>query len=196
MITAFQRGKWYLEEAARYGDIAEKSRQIVIMAAPEAGFAEHPTSQKPNVALVNLNATDPVAQEWHLIILSPDYTAMVLCQELSEADYGVAGFPEHDLERKFYGFWTFEPELVLETAELAVEHVGQYDLALQQRIAEQVQEIRNRSQRDDALCGSPTADHLGSVVTRVVDYLQTSYDAPSQPQPSLSDNLVSNELQA
>jgi DICT domain-containing protein len=91
VITAFQRGKWYLQEAQRYADIAKCSRQIAIMAAPDAGFAEHPTSQLPNVDLVPLEPSDPVAQEWHLIILSSKYTAMVLCQELSDADYGVGG---------------------------------------------------------------------------------------------------------
>jgi DICT domain-containing protein len=199
MITAFQRGKWYLAEANRYGDIAEKSQQIVIMAAPEAGFAEHSTSQKSNVALVNLETTDPVAQEWHLIILSPNYTAMVLCQELSEADYGASGFPKHDLERKFYGFWTFEPDLVLETAELAANHIGQYNPALQQQLMAQIQEIATQAQREDALCGRPIAEHLGEIVARVVDYLQTSQKAENggqQGQSALEDNLVSNELQA
>jgi len=51
---------------------------------------EHPTNQLPNVALVGLDPADPVAQEWHLMILSPSYTAMVL-SKLSAADYGVAG---------------------------------------------------------------------------------------------------------
>ena len=101
VITAFQRGKWYLQEADRYAAIADQAEQIVIMAAPEAGFRSHPTSQCPNVALVDLADDDPVNQEWHLIILSPDYSAMVLCQELSDADYGPAGPPAVDLERKF-----------------------------------------------------------------------------------------------
>ena len=87
VITAFQQGKWYLEEAQRYADIAQHSRAIVIMAAADAGFAEHPTGQLSNIDLVGLAADDPVAQEWHLMILAPDYTAMVICQELSEADY-------------------------------------------------------------------------------------------------------------
>ena len=199
MITAFQRGKWYLEEADRYGDIAAKSQQIVILAAPESGFAEHPTSQKSNVALVSLDATDPVAQEWHLIILSPDYTAMVLCQELSEADYGVTGLPKHDLERKFYGFWTFEPDLVLETAKLAIEHLASYDPGLQQQLTAQVDEIAARTQSKEALCNVPTTEHLGEIVSRVVDYLQTSHESEGGSQrerSSLDDNLVSNELQA
>jgi DICT domain-containing protein len=201
MITAFQRGKWYLEEAERYGEIADRSQQIVIMASPEAGFAEHPTSQQPNVELVNLDAADPVAQEWHLIIASPHYTAMVLCQELSPEDYGAAGIPEVDLERKFYGFWTFEPGLVLETAELAINHIQAYNPDLQQKLTAQLQNIAACTQQEGALCGMPTAEHLGEVVARVVDYLQIREQAvPTPTYPIAADlldnNLISNELQA
>jgi DICT domain-containing protein len=192
VITAFQRGKWYLEEADRYASIADRAAQIVIMASDDAGFAAHPTSQRSNVALVALNESDPVAQEWHLIILSPQYTAMVLCQELTEADYGSAGVPTVDLERKFYGFWTFEPGLVLETAELAIAHLQSYNPELQQRLTEQVKEIAAQTQ--DALSNQLTADHLGETVARVIDYLQIIQQG--QQVPALDSNLTSNELQA
>jgi DICT domain-containing protein len=202
MITAFQQGKWYLQEADRYGEIADRAEQIVIMAAPDTGFAEHPTSQRSNVALVSLTPQDPVAQEWHLIIVSPGYTAMVLCQELSEADYGADGIPSNDLERKFYGFWTFEPSLVIETARLAIDHVEQYDPALQQRLAAIVHRMELASQQDPSLCGLPTIDNLGDIVMRVVDYLRSSQEGLSD-SPAVFDqtnrldtNLASNELQA
>lgn len=194
VITAFQRGKWYLQEAERYYSLAQKSHQVVIMAAPDTGFAEHPTSQLPNVTLVGLDPADPVAQEWHLMILSPSYTAMVLCQELSAADYGAGGQPTADLERKFYGLWTFEPALVQESVELAIAHIGRYNPELQQTLTAQVQEIA---------AAAPTAqpDDLGTIVSRVVDYLQTSeldeskLSICTQPK-ALDHNLVSNELQA
>jgi len=48
------------QEAERYYSLAQKSHQVVIMAAPPA---EHPTSQLPNVTLVGLDPGDPVAQE-------------------------------------------------------------------------------------------------------------------------------------
>jgi DICT domain-containing protein len=200
VITAFQRGKWYLQEADRYADIAARSLQIVIMAADDAGFADHPTSQRENVNLVPLKAHDPVAQEWHLIIVSPHYTAMVLCQELSESDYRSrsVGLPQTDLERKFYGFWTFEPTLVMETAQLAIAHVGQYDVALAQRLAAQLEQIMAQSQGQDAFCTVPTADRLGSVASRVVGYLHDHHEHPEilQSHAVLDDNLLSNELQA
>jgi DICT domain-containing protein len=191
VITAFQQGKWYLQEAERYADIAKNSRQIVIMAAPDAGFAEHPTSLLDNVDLVALDTSDPVAQEWHLIILSPSYTAMVLCQELSEADYGTAGLPASDEERKFYGLWTFEPELVHQTAEIAIAHIEPYNLELANKLKAHKQTIQP---------SLATAKNLSAVVSRVVEYLQTGQENLSTPtlphQQILDRNLVSNEIQA
>ncbi|NJP08880.1 MAG: metal-dependent phosphohydrolase [Leptolyngbyaceae cyanobacterium RU_5_1] len=197
VITAFQRGKWYLQEADRYAELAERSRHIVIMAAPETGFAEHPTSQRSNVDLVSLTSDDPVAQEWHLMILAPTYSAMVLCQELSAEDYGGQGVPTQDLERKFYGFWTFETSLVQETVELAIAHIRPYNPALADQLSTQVEQIV-ASQADER-------DDLGVVVARVVDYLQTSQLSLSSSvanfnaelkQEILDSNLVSNEVQA
>ncbi len=204
MITAFQRGKWYLEEADRYMDLAERSRQVVIMAAADSGFAEHPTSQRDNVALVEIEPADAVAQEWHLIVVSPQYTAMVLCQELSEEDYGTAGVPTADLERKFYGLWTFEPSLVVETATLAIAHVQRYNPALSHVLTDHLDAISGQIQQQEAQGGLPTADHLGDIVSRVVDYLQHGEQRLTHsPQEhsglasvGLDYNLVSNELQA
>jgi DICT domain-containing protein len=196
MVTAFQRGKWYLEEAERYKDLADKSNYVAIMATPDTGFESHPTSQKDNVALIHLQPDDPVAQEWHLMILSPTYTAMVLCQELSDADYGT-NKPKEDLERKFYGFWTFEPELVRETVEIAIDHIKGYQPELAQLLAAKVAKMTEEAatrQRDD----------LDAVVSQVVKYLQNCQETLHQPKQSanfsgfqdLDENIVSNEMQA
>ena len=195
MVTAFQRGKWYLEEADRYQDLAEKSEHVVLMATPDSGFESHPTSKKENVSLVHLKPEDPVAEEWHLMILSPTYTAMVLCQELSDADYG-DNKPTEDLERKFYGFWTFEPKLVRETVELAIDHMAKYDRDLAESMSAKVERMMAESatrQRDD----------LDAVVSQVVKYLQDSRKTLHQPQAGnfrgfkdLNENIASNEMQA
>jgi DICT domain-containing protein len=197
VITAFQRGKWYLQEADRYADIADRSHQIIIMAAPDSGFAEHATSQRSNVELVSLDAADPVAQEWHLIILAPTYTALVLCQELSPDEYGKQGPPAQDMERKFYGFWTFEANLIQETVELAIAHIQPYNPELAAKLSAQMQEIlaAQTSERDDP----------GPIVSRVVDYLQSWQADLNQTAHAddfgfhleiLDSNLVSNEVQA
>jgi DICT domain-containing protein len=196
MVTAFQRGKWYLEEAERYKDLADKSDHVVLMATPDAGFDSHPTSQKENVSLIQLKPEDPVAEEWHLMILSPTYTAMVLCQELSAEDYG-DNQPKTDLERKFYGFWTFEPELVQETVELAIDHVSKYDSQLAELMAEKIAKMTAES-------ASRQREDLDAVVSQVIKYLQDSHKNLHQPEQTfnfqgsqdLSENIVSNEMQA
>ncbi len=197
VITAFQRGKWYLQEADRYRDIAQQARHITIMAAPEAGFHEHPTSQLENVSLVDIDSVDPVSQEWHLMILAPDYTAMVLCQELSSEDYGPQGSPSDDLERKFYGFWTFEPTLVRETVELAIHHVGRYDVSLQEKLEDHLRALGQHTSSTNSSDGFG----INHAVTQVVTYLQSSHHnlqtrLSGAVDSDLSQNLVSNELQA
>jgi HD-GYP domain-containing protein (c-di-GMP phosphodiesterase class II) len=167
------------------------------MAAPDGGFETHPTSNLPNVALVNLSPEDPVGQEWHLMILSPTYTAMVLCQELSPEDYGVDRQPNTDLERKFYGFWTFEPELVKETVELAIEHIKAYDRQL-------AQNLRDRVAQMTAEYGTRQREDLDRVVSLVVEYLQNSQQTLHHQEANnhstffqaLDDNILSNEMQA
>ena len=198
MVTAFQRGMWYLQEADRYGTLAARSRQVVIMAGDDAGFTQHPTSQLENVALITLAPEDPVGQEWHLIILSPSYAAMVLCQELSISDYG-GREPSHDWERKFYGLWTFEPHLVHEALQIAIAHIGTYHPQLQQSLLSQVAAIAT---------STVVNDDLTSVVHQVIHYLQ-SHESPAIPRQGLNhfssdlstpspldENLLSNELQA
>ncbi|MEB3230752.1 MAG: DICT sensory domain-containing protein [Leptolyngbyaceae bacterium] len=205
MIAAFQQGKWYLQEADRYGEIAEVAENVVIMAAPGAGFADHPTSHHANVDLVDLHPDDPVAQEWHLIIVSPNYTGMVICQEVSQADYQILGTPTQDIERKFYGFWTFESGLVCETAALAIAHIRQYNPDLAQQLDAKLDTITTHIQQGQGLCTHPTSDQMGCIVHRVVEYLESSQGTlPAIPisilggaaTAQMSTNIVSNELQA
>ncbi len=190
LVAAFQQGRWYAQEAARYAAIADQASQIAILAAADTGFTDLPaTVQRSNLALVNLAADDPVAQEWHLIILSPTYAAMVLCQELSAADYGAAGVPEQDLERKFYGFWTFEPALVETALSLAIQHIERYDSALTAQLRGQMAAMRSQF-------GQGQRDDLNAIVAKVVTYLQATQAAAAIPSPVLDDNLEANELQA
>ena len=189
VVTCFQRGKWYLQEADRYREIAACSQDVVIMATDDAGFAAHSTSQLPNVNLVELNTTDPLSQEWHLIILAPSYASMVICQELSDADYGMQGLPSSDLERKFYGMWTFEPDLVLKTTELAIAHIENYNQELARKLNSHKQIIETQM---------ASSEEVEVIVSRVIEYLQSSENTVTSAtgKNSLSRNLVSNELQA
>lgn len=198
VLASFQQGKFYLQEAERYQQLAQKSDNITILAQPEAGFAEGASGYE-NVNLVPIEADDPISSEWHLIILSPTYTAMVLCQELPPEEYSTDEVPQSDLERKFYGFWTFEPHLVLKAMELAIAHTGRYQPQLQEFLNEKVAPYHRHSKRF-----APTPEFIYDVVGRVVDYLrhhESSFGLPTSSeskahQEALQQNLVANEMQS
>jgi DICT domain-containing protein len=198
VLAAFQRGKFYLEEAERYQQLANKCDNITILAQPEAGFAEG-ASKNDNVNLVPIEAEDPLSHEWHLIILSPTYTAMVLCQELPPEEYKPEEVPQSDLERKFYGFWTFEPHVVLDAMELAIAHVDRYHPQLKEFLNKKVAPYHQHTKRF-----APTPDFICDVVGRVVDYLryhESSFGLPTSSeskayQDALQQNLMANEMQS
>ena len=166
VLVTFQQGKWYLQEADRYLDIASSSRRVVIGAVVDSGFATHKTGQLENVSLIDLDPIDPIIQEWNLIILAPTYKAMVLCRELSDEEYLPEGKPDVDTERKFYGLWSFDQSLVSAAAEIFIEQTRHYNPPLADSLVEIHHEIL-------ATVGPPLAD-ISGVVTRIVTYLQTS----------------------
>jgi len=201
VLVTFQRGKWYLQEAERYFDIAQSSQQVVIAALPDSGFEVHRTSQLEGVHLVPLAEDDRLVEEWNLVILAPGYTAMVLCHELSEDEYHADSLPEVDTERKFYGLWTFDRPLVEESARILIDRMRPYnpDLAA---------DLEQRQQRFQTLQNPANIDLTG-VISRIVSYLQNSqehlvtvnrqtrgmWDLEGQAL-RLNRNLTANKLQA
>ena len=164
VLVTFQQGKWYLQEANRYREIADRCRKVVISAVADSGLASHDTAKLENVALLHLNQEDPLVNEWNLIILAPDYAAAVLCYELSEEEYGLEGTPELDTERKFYGLWTFDRTIVNAAAAILIQRQQAYNPELAKRLSQLQADIKP----------SHTPADLSGVVNRIVTYLQTS----------------------
>ncbi|MDJ0731408.1 MAG: DICT sensory domain-containing protein [Crocosphaera sp.] len=166
VLVTFQQGKWYLQEADRYYDIAQCSRHIAIAAVSESGFDSHKTGKLDNVSLVHLNDDDALVEEWNLIILAPGYAAMVLCRELSPEEYQADTQPQTDTERKFYGLWTFDRLPVEASAKILIEGIRTYNPELADRL----------TQMQETIASSPTdvPIDLSGVVSRIVTYLQTS----------------------
>ncbi len=201
VVASFQKGKWYLQEANRYALIAKTAHAVAILATADSGFLEHTTAQLPNVHLVALDADDPITEEWNLVILARDYQAMVICQELRAEDYGPAGIPTEDAERKFYGLWTFDQHLVTEALNIHLERVEHY----QPEIAAHLYGIQAQ------IAAEPLTNQtdMSVVVSRIVQYLQTSqmelvtlnrqrqaFDELESQELKLNRNLTANKLQA
>ncbi len=201
VLVTFQQGKWYLQEAERYFEVAQCSQEVAIAAVPASGFAEHPTSQLENVSLFNLSSDDRLTEEWNLVILAPGYAAMVLCHELDPSEYRGESRPTVDIERKFYGLWTFERDLVEKSAAILINRCERYDPALAER-------LRHCQTTVAADRDSPPID-LSGVVSRIVNYLQSSqqqlvtvgrqtrelWELEGQAL-RLNRNLTANKLQA
>jgi DICT domain-containing protein len=168
VLVTFQEGKWYLQEADRYLDIAKCSEHVAIAACADSGFDTHETSELPNVSLIELDRRDPLANEWDLVIVAPGYSAMVLCHELSPEEYQADSQPRSDVERKFYGLWTFDHTYVDATAQILIERFRPYDPALADRLNEMRQRLK-------AVPSNATVD-LSGVVSRIVNYLQDSQE--------------------
>ncbi|MEM6256282.1 MAG: HD domain-containing phosphohydrolase [Cyanobacteria bacterium P01_D01_bin.156] len=201
VLVTFQQGKWYLQEADRYQDIANCSQQVAIAAVADSGFADHSTSQLSNVSLVDLDPTDSLTSEWNLIIMAPGYAAMVLCHELSDDDYRSDSVPTADVERKFYGLWTFERAPVEAAAKILIERMQPYDAPLCEQLMDRFYSLQNSS--------ASSATDLSGVVSRIVNYLQSSqqqlvtvsrqtrelWELEGQAF-KLNRNLAANKLQA
>ncbi|MDV3347503.1 DICT sensory domain-containing protein [Leptothoe sp. ISB3NOV94-8A] len=201
VLVTFQQGKWYLQEAERYRDIAHCSQQVAIAAVPDSGFGDHATSQLDNVDMVNLQKDDSLTKEWNLIILAPGYASMVLCHELSDDEYRSDSIPTTDAERKFYGLWTFDRGPVEAAAKILIERMQPYSPAL----ADQLMDHYNRLSNNP----SDTSTDLSGVVARIVNYLQSSqqqlvtvsrqtrelWELEGQAS-KLNRNLAANKLQA
>ena len=201
VLVTFQQGKWYLQEAERYRDMAEHSRHIIVSAVADSGFAEHPTSDLANIDLVHLKEDDNLVEEWNLVILAPDYAAMVLCHELSSEEYFAGSEPQIDTERKFYGLWTFDRSLVEETFQILLKRLQHYQPQL-------IKETQDKLIHLKTIPPSGQVD-LTQVVNRIVEYLQTSQEklfTVSRQSKELRDlegqalklnrNLTASKLQA
>ncbi|MEM6835603.1 MAG: HD domain-containing phosphohydrolase [Cyanobacteria bacterium P01_C01_bin.120] len=168
VLVTFQEGKWYLQEADRYLEIAENSAEVAIAACTDSGLETHPTSKLDNVSLIELARNDSLVNEWNLIIVAPGYTAMVLCHELSPEEYRADTQPQSDVERKFYGLWTFDRTAVEAAASILIDRMRPYDEALGDR-------LQSLQQKMKAAPDSMPVD-LTSVVSRIVSYLQDSQE--------------------
>jgi DICT domain-containing protein/signal transduction histidine kinase len=126
VIANFQKERFYRMEARRYQRISSQADQVFILAAPETEFFGEDT----DCHLVALDPKDPLAQEWHLIILSRRYAAVLVCREEpgteSLSDYGQDALPTLDPARRFRGVWSFERKLTWRAASLILPKILAY----------------------------------------------------------------------
>lgn len=125
LFTGFQESSHWRKETQRYRELADIAQQVCIFAGKPL-----PLDSNARVLQVELEGDDPLRQEWFLLILSPQFSALLCGQDQQAA-------VEEESLRQFETFWTFDPAHItqaLESVEAVLDHYAP-DKALQLRVA-------------------------------------------------------------
>lgn len=148
IIANFQQERFYRQEAHRYRRLAKLTDQIYVLAAPDTNLANFtapdstPLEQGTPYALIPFSPDDPLAQEWHLVVMDAGFTACLICRERHsrEEQKGLPIVPEGlqgaddftadnltiDQTRQFEGIWTFDWTIARTAARLLLERICLY----------------------------------------------------------------------
>lgn len=169
VIASFQRERFYRQEAHRYRRIANKSDQVYVLAAPETDFSNGSLDYET----IAFEATDALAQEWHLAIVGQHYASCLVCRERNLAPdfkYGVV----MDTNRRFEGIWTFDRAFTLKAAKIMLDRIAVYRPELDNKIARARSQYFASAPVDGEITGqieSPLTNP-DPFVQRLVTYLQ------------------------
>lgn len=173
VIANFQQERFYRQETRRYQRIAEKTDHVYVLAMPETDFASSPAPY----ATIGLEESDPLAQEWHLVVIAPSYSACLVCREHSTAVNAAA----LDSGRQFQGFWTFDPAVSRQAAQELLGRIVRYRPDLSDRVEAAREEYQlvdgddTASEKTPALTLSqPLGLDIRRFSDRLVTYLQAS----------------------
>lgn len=115
IFANFQKERYYRQEARRYHRISRIAQAVFVLATPETDFVR---SSSP-CHTVALDPTDPLTQEWHLIVIDDAYASCLVCRERllrrrsEPEDWTLYG---GDTARQFEGIWSFDRQIVLTAA--------------------------------------------------------------------------------
>lgn len=126
IFANFQQERFYRWESKRYGEFAQKAKGTYVLAVAETGFAE-----QPKVTAIPLAADDPMANEWHLVILDPYFCCAQILQEVPSG-------AKEDANRQFKGFWTMNPELVRKVAIVLVNSILERQPQMERQLLSQL----------------------------------------------------------
>ena len=176
VVASFQKERFYRQEAQRYRRIAQKSRQVYVLAAPETDF-KHRSQDYETIAF---EADDTLTKEWHLIVLGTSYASCLICQEKNVSQS--QGMTEAiDNNRRFEGIWTFDRQVAQQAAHILLKTIVDYrpelaekaQKARDQYIAPEIFKDETRPTTDvDNTTWDVTNNNPDPFVQRLVTYLQ------------------------
>ena len=188
VIANFQQERFYRQETRRYQRIAEKTDHVYVLAMPETDFASTPAPY----ATIGLEESDPLAQEWHLIVIAASYSACLVCREHSTAINAAA----LDSGRQFQGFWTFDPIVTRQAAQELLGRVVRYRPDLSDRVETARREYQLVDKGDQVWMESQPLQPSGLDIRRFSDRLVTYLQASQYQQVRSYRRAVAQTEQA
>ncbi|MFW5771998.1 MAG: DICT sensory domain-containing protein [Phototrophicaceae bacterium] len=113
IFTGFQESSYWVQETARYNQLAQQARQVCIFSGGPLPPEEQATELR-----IQLANGDQLRQEWFLAVLSPNFSALLCGQDAHNR-------ADTEAFREFDTIWTFDPRHinpVLDLLESVVEH--------------------------------------------------------------------------
>ncbi len=166
VIASFQQARFYRQEAHRYRLIAQHTDQVYILSAPETEFS----NSSEYYETIAFDPEDPLASEWHLVVIGKNYSYCLICQE-RETTPEVTEYL--DATRSFEGIWTFDRTISCQAAALLLDRILVYRPELAAKIAKaKVSHLPCGNPQTQQTISSPTTLNPDPFVQRLVTYLQ------------------------
>lgn len=153
VIASFQKERFYRQEANRYRRISALTSQVYVLAAPETSFM----NGEDDYEIIAFEAADQLSQEWHLVVIGPNYSTCLICRERSLLSHEVGAM---DQSRRFEGIWTFDREVCCAAADILLTRIGRYRSDLQPKLAEATERISATTVDMAAVAPDPFAQRL------------------------------------
>ena len=163
VIASFQQERFYRQEAHRYRRLGKKSNHIYIFSAMDTCFQEN----EQTCTTINFDSEDPLAQEWHLVVIGQTFSSCLICQECSSGEN--QQLLNLDSARRFEGIWTFDDQVTSMVGNLLLEKV----LAYRPELNAQIELARKRYlQKSQETTTHPERVNPEAFVERLVTHLQ------------------------
>lgn len=154
VFANFQKERYYRQEARRYRRIGAVAQDVFVLAAPDGAQADLPPDFIP------LDPEDPLAQEWHLIVIDAHYATCLVCRERPWQG------SDMDAARQFDGIWSFDRSVTAQAALALLPKILGYRPDLAPRLEPVRQYLEGAPQDADSQLNP------GPFTERLITYLQ------------------------
>ncbi|BAZ44586.1 GAF sensor signal transduction histidine kinase [Chondrocystis sp. NIES-4102] len=191
VIASFQRERFYRQEAHRYKRIADRTKQVYVLSAPETNFSD--SSQ--DYEKIAFEPTDALAKEWHLVIIGKQYASCLICREKVIPPTENPKKVIIDPNRRFEGIWTFERSVTIEAAKIMLERIAIYRPELGTKINQAYKTYLVPSAKAKAsLKNNSPLINPDPFVQRLVTYLQAGQYKLLKANKTLADKQQKEQL--